>query len=166
MSDKPLRFGVFSEGGLSGALSQSHSVGLVVDTETIIQFELRKGGSLSVTIIAEAFPWSPAYDSASFGAFTEAELFTLLEVGAVAGPIFVGNDRELSPVTYEVLDDLTLTYSAGRLVSVTFESGGQVALSYGATGQLESVLDTRTGTRKTLTYASGRLSKVTTTKTN
>lgn len=107
---------------------------------------------------------SPKADSYNllgfFGAFAESELSITVSGGMAKGPLVLGSDRELSPVTYENLNDLVLLYEGGKLTKVYAETGTEVSLTYDLNGRLVRVENTRTGTTKDMEYADGVLSKV------
>ena len=162
---KSLRFGVFSEGTLTATPTQDMAISAYIQADGQLDANIYLSRPLEIAVQAEAGPKSTDFGDI-FGPFTESGLEMAIISGFLTGNMIVGNDREVSPVTYEILDDTTLTYVDGVLSTVTSEAGQTVSLTYDVNGNLTEVYNTRTGTTKVLEYTNGELTKVISKKTN
>jgi YD repeat-containing protein len=160
-----LRTGIDAEGELVSYLARQSMISTDIETSSTFVADLRKGQYIEALVSSLSVPVADRYTLAeSFGAFTEAEIVSVIEAGASSGALVVGSDRELNPATFEVLDDKTLTYETGLLTRVTAEDGTEISLSYDASDNLIRVQNSATGTSRHLEYTSGVLTKVTSTK--
>ena len=158
-----LRVGICAESTFTATVVSQRAITADFTSDTGFIADAR----VSVTITSEAVGALEIFSTsfATVNAFSlpfESFWGTVWTGGACPGTLLDTYDHSVTPVRYERLDDITLTYVGDQLSNVERESGDSKALTYDIDGNLITVESDYTGYRKVLSYTTGQLTRVVT----
>lgn len=130
--------------------------------ESSFQANIQRSVPMTLSVVSDSHTFSTLFGSLNvFSGFSEVFWGTDFTTATHADqPLIFNYHHSQTPVRYQRLDDIRLTYSGETLTTVTRESGDTVQLSYDVDGNLIKVTDLYTNTIKDLSYTGDDLTGI------